>query len=126
MPKYLIDTSIIIDYLRGHKATVGLIEKLLSNNNQFYISVLTQAELYSGKSSRQHASRQALAGLIVSFKKIPIDEITAIESGYLKRDYGITLFDAIIAATAINNRMILLTRDRDFTKIKTLKRLRVI
>lgn len=126
MSRYLIDTSIIIDYLRGHRPTVRWLKELLSNNHQLYLSVLTQAELYAGLSSRKYEFRQALASLTVSFKKIPIDEDTAVRAGYLKRDYGVTLFDAVIAATAINNRLTLITRDKDFSRIKELKRLKVI
>jgi len=126
MSKYLIDTSIIIDYLRDHKPTVNLVDELLVKNNQFYISVLTQAELYSGKSSRKYAFKHALSGLMVAFKKIPLDESTAVKAGHLKRDYNVTLFDAIIAATAIGNRLILFTRDKDFVKIEGLKKLKVI
>lgn len=126
MRKYLIDTSIIIDYLRDHQPTVEIVDMLLNKNNQFYISVLTQAELYSGLSTKKPSLKQALATLTVSFKKIPLDEMTAVEGGYLKRNFQVTLFDALIAATAINNRMTLLTRDRDFSRIKKLKKLKVI
>ena len=126
MSKYLIDTSLIIDYLRDHRPTVRLLKELLSNNNQLYLSVLTQAELYAGLSSRKYEFRHALASLTVSFKKILLDEDTAVKAGYLKRDYDVTLFDAIIAATALNNRVTLITRDKDFNRIKELKKLKII
>jgi len=126
MSKYLIDTSIIIDYLRNHQPTIKLVDELLRERNQFYISVLTQAELYSGRSTKKYAFRQSLAALTVAFRKIPLDEETAIGAGYLKRDYQVTLFDAIIAATAINSRMALITRDKDFSQIKVLKKLKII
>lgn len=126
MSKFLIDTSIIIDYLRDHQPTVRLVDELLKKNNQFYISVLTQAELYSGLSTRKHSFKHALASLTVAFKKIPLDEDAAVNGGYLKRDYQVTLLDALIAQTAIGNRMTLITRDKDFLKIKRLKKLKVI
>jgi len=70
MSKFLIDTSIIVDYLRKHQPTVQLIDRLFQKGHQLYISVLTQAELYSGLSTRKARVRHSLAFLIIPFKKI--------------------------------------------------------
>lgn len=41
----LIDTDVLIDYLRGNPAAVGYVEGL---SERFLISVITVAELYAG------------------------------------------------------------------------------
>jgi len=55
-----------------------------------------------------------------------VNEEVAINGGYLARDSKVDIFDAIIAATAINNRMTLITRDKDFNRIKELKKLKIV
>ena len=49
MSKMLIDTNIIIDYLRGHQPAKVFFDKLRSTG-ELIISVVTKMELYTGKS----------------------------------------------------------------------------
>lgn len=100
MPKLLlVDTDVIIDYLRGQADAVAYIEIL---TNPLFISTITVAELYSGV--RDDKEREALKTFIAAFEIIPVSEEIAVKGGLYRRDYNkshkIGLADALIAATA--------------------------
>ncbi|MGB2682324.1 MAG: type II toxin-antitoxin system VapC family toxin [Candidatus Competibacter sp.] len=95
----LIDTDVIIDYLRGQVNAVDYIERL---TNPLLISVITVAELYSGV--REGEERTALETFLSAFELVTVSEEIAVKGGLHRRDYGkshkIGLADALIAATA--------------------------
>ena len=96
---YLLDTDVIIDYLRGQTDSVTYIEGL---NAPFLISVVTVAELYSGV--REGDERRVLADFLSTFELVPVSTEIAIAGGLYRRDWGrshkVGLADALIAATA--------------------------
>jgi predicted nucleic acid-binding protein len=95
----LIDTDVLIDYLRGQAEAVSYLEGL---TEQTLISVVTVAELYAGV--REGAEREALDSFIAAFEIVPVNQTIASLGGLNRRDYGkshgVGLADAIIAATA--------------------------
>jgi predicted nucleic acid-binding protein len=95
----LIDTDILIDYLRGFQAAVHFLESL---ENDLIISTINVAEVYSG--IRDH-ERDLVKNFLDCFEIVPLDEAIALEGGLLRRNYGkshgVGLADAIVAATAI-------------------------
>lgn len=95
----LIDTDVLIDYLRGNPAAVGYVEGL---SERFLISVITVAELYAGVFDGDE--RIALESLLSEFEIIPVSKPIAVSGGLYRRAYrkshGVGLADAIIAATA--------------------------
>ena len=100
MPEVLlIDTDVIIDYLREQVDAVAYIESL---TNPLLISGVTVAELYSGV--REGEERTALETFISAFEVVPVSEQIAVKGGLYRRDYSKThkvgLADALIAATA--------------------------
>src|SRR6185503_3107534 len=102
LPKFmrlLIDTDVLIDYLRDQAEAVLYLESL---TDTLLVSVMTVAELYAGV--RDGAERTALDSFIQAFEVIPINESIAIQGGLFRRDYrkshNAGLADAIIAATA--------------------------
>lgn len=64
---FLIDTDVVIDYLRGNVDAVAYIEGLSGNN---FISAITVAELYAGV--RDGAERTALESFIRAFQVVEI------------------------------------------------------
>ena len=99
MPELLIDTDVLIDYLRGQADALAYIESL---TDPLLISVVTVAELYSGV--REGEERKALETFISAFERMPISEEIAATGGLYRRDYSkshkVGLADALIAATA--------------------------
>lgn len=99
MALLLIDTDVLIDYLRERQQAVAYLESLAE---PALISAVTVAELYAGV--REGKERSALDIFIRAFEVIPLDTEVAIKGGLYRRDYGKShgtgLADAMIAASA--------------------------
>ena len=100
MPKtLLVDTDVMIDFLRGHPKAVALVKK---HSSRIILSSIVAAELYAGV--RGDEELDALDNLISLFRVIPVSASLARTGGLYRRDYckahGVGLADAIVAATA--------------------------
>jgi predicted nucleic acid-binding protein len=97
--RLLIDTDVLVDYLRGQSAAVTWLEGLADPP---LISSITVAELYAGV--RDGDERIALDAFISACEILPIDEQIAVKGGIFRRDYGkshgVGLADELIAASA--------------------------
>lgn len=104
----LIDTDVLIDYLRGQADAVADLEGL---TDTLMMSVITQAELYSGV--REGTERSALDAFVTVFDRVDVDPEIARVGGLFRRDYGpshkVGLADALIAATSEHRRATLVT-----------------
>jgi predicted nucleic acid-binding protein len=109
-PAILVDTDILIDYLRGVPAAVQYLEGLDADLN---LSVINVAELFAGV---RDSERDAVNALIECFEVFPLDYSLAIRGGLIRRDFGkshgVGLADAIIAATAERLGCVLATLNR--------------
>lgn len=122
MKKILLDTSVLIDFLRRKDKVDTLLNKI--SNNEFYISIVTHTELYSGKSVwEEKEARRELEKLLSIIKVLPlITEISQIAGKIKAYNNDRTLLDCIIAATAIYHKLDLATLNtKDFEKIKGIK-----
>jgi len=116
----LIDSSLIIDFLRRKDKSNSWFYSLVAGGKQLVASVITQAELYAGKSVWEKRRAQNELKLIFSALNIlPLSENIAVESGRIRAIYGIDLIDAIIAATAISKSLPLATLNPKHFKIIT-------
>ena len=104
----LIDTDVMIDYLRGRAEGVAYLEGL---TEPLAVSTISVAELYAGV--REGDERLALEKFLEAFEIIPVDQTIAVTGGLFRRDYGKShstgLADALIAATAENKQLNLVT-----------------
>jgi toxin FitB len=106
----LIDTDIFIDHLRGAVA-------LKPGRHRLHYSVITRAELFAG-STVTNLSAQLLA----PFKELAIDRAIAERGGRVAREFGIRLPDALIAATALEHQLGLVTRNvKHFQTVRGLR-----
>jgi predicted nucleic acid-binding protein len=118
MSAMLIDTDVLIDFLRGLENAKGFIASL---PKQVYVSAITVAELHVGV--RNGKERTALTEFLDTLETIVLDAELAAEGGLLRRDYGkshgVGLNDALIAATALKNRLQLVTlNDKHYPMVK--------
>lgn len=108
----LVDTSVLIDYLRGNQAAAELIEQERSAG-PLHASEITRLEVLAGiRPAEQDMTRRLLSTLAWH----PLDEQVAEEAGALGRrwlasHHAIDGADLAIAATAIYNGARLLTRN---------------
>lgn len=106
--RLLIDTDVLVEYLRGRSEAVEYLEGLTSD---LYISVISMAELFAGV--RGDEEEKSLKQLLLAFVALPVTEKTARLGGLYRRDYGGShgtgLADALIAATSEENGADLVT-----------------
>ena len=118
----LIDTDVLIWYMRGNKKAYNLIEKL----DGFYISVVTYIELVQGMRNKQELTelRKAIRDWNTNILYIN-EEISAKAMFYVERHYlshSLQLADALVSATAIVNGLPLLTaNDKHYRMINQLE-----
>lgn len=106
----LVDTDVFIDHLRGARP-------LLTGGHRLHYSVITRAELFSGTRGVREA-----AALLAPLGEVPVDREIAERAGRIRRETGLRLPDALIAATASSRSMLLATRNRrDFTRVPGLE-----
>ena len=118
---YLIDTCILIDYLRGKEEAVAFLEGLKA---PALISAMTVAELYAGV--RDGEERQRTEVFLGAFEVVPVTEALAQQGGLYRRDYGPTrgtdLIDGLIAATTQEKTARLATlNDRHFPMLSRVR-----
>jgi hypothetical protein len=107
---HLLDTCVLIDYLRDDEAAVQLIRRLARRPS---VSVVTIAELYAGV--RNGREREGIEALLVLLDARNVDfEIARLAGGYrlqYRRSHGVAMPDALIAATARVHGARLVTRN---------------
>lgn len=108
MPRYLIDTDVLIEYLRGRERAAKFLEGM---EGELMISAVTVAELSSGV--RAGDEMDALDEFLSAFQVIPVDDQLARRGGLIRQQYhpshGTGLADALIAATALDRQAPLVT-----------------
>jgi len=108
---YLLDTTVIIDCLRGRKEVVEFLTKLASEGLVVGCCAINIAEVYAGMKENE---RQVTKKFLDSLEYYEMTRNLAELAGEYKREYagkGITLSlsDVIIAAVTISNNLILVT-----------------
>ena len=119
--RFLIDTDVLIDYLRGREQAVKFLEKL---KGDLLISSITVAELYSGV--RAVEEERALDQFLQAFLVIEADQAIAKKAGLYRHEFskshGTGLADALIAASAESRHVILVSLNRrHFPMVKGMK-----
>lgn len=111
MAEVLVDTDVCIDHLEGTARLPGRRATLA-------YSVVTRAELLAGPEAQHEPACRLLAPL----REIPVDRRVAERAGALRREAGLRLPDALVAATALVHHLTLHSRNlRDFRKVTGLR-----
>ena len=120
--KVLFDSSILIDHLRKVEGAEKLVIKISEKELIGYISVITEAELLSGKECKKSSKKSAVENLIKLFMQIDVNKQIAQKAGEFRRNYDVPLDDCIIAATAFHQKCKIWTKNKkDFQKIKEIE-----
>lgn len=118
----LLDASVIIDFLRIKDKSGSLFYKLTFEDSKFLASIVTHAELYSGKSVWENKVAYDELGII--FENVEIASLTrevSVYAGEIRAKYDLDLVDAIIASTAIQLGIPLVTFNvKHFSRVKNL------
>ena len=109
--RLLLDTDVLVEYLRGRQEAIEYLEGLESD---LFVSDVSVAELFSGVKGDQE--ERSLEQFLLAFTALPVTEGVARLGGFYRRDFrpshGTGLADALIAATAEENGVDLVTLNR--------------
>jgi predicted nucleic acid-binding protein len=106
----LVDTDVFIDHLRGAVA-------IKPGRHRLHYSVVTRAELFAGNTATNLSTQ-----LLAPFKELSVDRAVAERAGRIAREFGVRLPDALIAATALEHGLGLVTRNmNDFVAVRGLR-----
>ncbi len=106
----LVDTDIFIDHLRGALP-------LKPGRHRLSYSVITRAELFAGATGTDLAAR-----VLSPFREIRVDRPIAERAGRIRRESGLRMPDALIAATALERKLSLATRNKKhFEQVRGLR-----
>ncbi len=97
----LLDTDVLIDHLRGHR-------RLKLFDPEWKISVVTRCELFAGRNTDEPRLQRTLDQI----DELSVDRVIAESAGRIRRKTRIDVPDALIAATAIEHGMPVMTRNR--------------
>jgi len=125
MKRYLLDTSIVIKYLKGTPEVVELIDSL---EGEVFSSYLVLAELYEGIFRSKNEVEQKILEYFSTFDLVfGLDETISKEFGKIRAELKqkgtiIEDIDILVAATCLANDLTLVTLNKKhFERIKGLK-----
>ncbi len=115
--KYLLDTNIIVGYLRDKPGKRKLIKKLFTAGN-LSVSLITYGELeYGARKSKEYATEKGkveqcfndLEIEVLSLKKATMEIFAKVKRNLELKGSGLDDFDLLIGATALENNTVLVT-----------------
>lgn len=122
MEKILVDTDVLIDFMRGYDERIkSLFYRIQKHETHASISLVSVTELYAGKDAEVEAKQTILTKLLAFFNIVLLDLSTAQLAGNIKRKYSLSLADSYIAATSLENGLPLLSfNNKHFKQIPEL------
>jgi predicted nucleic acid-binding protein len=98
----MLDTTVIIDYARGHAGGPEIVDRLFGETGQLFTCDIVTAEALSGGDEPEHL---VITGLLDAIEYVAIDPVGARWAGQRRRELRgrgrrAPLADALLAATA--------------------------
>lgn len=121
MPSFLIDTDVLIDISRGNTDAADFVDALAGD---IFIGRISAMELIIG--ARNKRDQKIIEQFISQYAIKELSDAIGHESHQRLKQYaksnGLTVADALIAATAIVNALVLVSRNaKHFQPIKELR-----
>lgn len=121
MAKILLDSDVIIEWLRGHEPFVTKIPQLVEEHSQLFWTPVSVAEIFSGVRKGEEAR---VANLFVLLESVSISPDIGKKAGEYLRSYAKThaveIADALVAASAFTENLSLWTLNRKHYPMKDL------
>lgn len=119
MAKVLLDSDVIIEWLRGHEPFVQQVSKLIEEHSELFWSPVSVAEIYAGI---RKGEEEAVANLFLVLEPVAITlNVGKKAGGYLNsyaKSHSVELGDALIAACASTEGLKLWTLNRKHYPMK--------
>jgi predicted nucleic acid-binding protein len=125
MRRYLLDTGILVAYLQGNPTIVQLVSPMLTSQEVatsmvVYAEVVEHFKSFPEFATRKRQLQQLLRYISPYFLTYPILERYADIRRSLRKPYGKGLIgdiDTLIAATALERKLTVITYDKDFQRV---------
>jgi hypothetical protein len=108
---FLIDSNVLIDVSRGYRAAIDYVDGLTES---WAISQVTALELIVGARDRREVA--TIDGFLSPYLVVPLSESIGTRAYELLKTYakshGLHVFDSLIAATAMESGITLVTLNR--------------
>jgi tRNA(fMet)-specific endonuclease VapC len=108
---YLVDTDILVDISRNNEAAMDFLDRL---DGSWSMSIITALELIVGARNKKEVIQ--IDQLVAVYSAIPLTaEIGNSSYGLLRqfaKSHGLRVFDSLIAATAIEENLTLLSKNK--------------
>ena len=122
MAKILLDSDVLIEWLRGQEPVVTQILNLVNDHAELFWTPVSIAEIFAGA---RKGEEDAIAGLFLLLEPVPITADIGRQAGqYLKsysRSHAVELADALIAACATVEGLVLWTRNKKHYPMKDIR-----
>jgi len=114
--RYLLDSNILIGFLNGDKKIIDwILERKRENKFSLSISFISKIEVLSLKELKNGQVNE-LEKFLNSFYMVYLSDEIINLSAALRRKNFLSLGDAVVVATAISNKLILVTNDKVLIK----------
>ncbi|MCG2692161.1 type II toxin-antitoxin system VapC family toxin [Microgenomates group bacterium] len=119
----LLDTSVLIDFLRQKQKRNTWFYALAKQGQPLAASIITHTELFAGVSVWEKSkARKELEAIFSGISLILLNQEVSILAGKIRAKNKTDLIDAIIAATAVSEKITLATLNpKHFKKISGLR-----
>ncbi len=108
---YLVDTDVLVDVSRNNQAAIDFLDQL---DDSWSMSIITALELIVGARNKKEVTQ--IDQLVAVYSAIPLTtEIGNSSYGLLRqfaKSHGLRVFDSLIAATAIEENLTLLSKNK--------------
>jgi len=112
---YLLDSNILIGFLNGSQKEIDFVMNAEKDSKSLCFSVISKIEILSLNNLNEEKI-QNIEKFLSVFHELYLSDDVSLLSARLRRNLKLTLGDAIILATAILRRMILVTNDKILIK----------
>ena len=123
MQRVVLDTNILIDFLRQPKKATLFRRLLQKKKLKILLPAVVLTELYVGKSAARASGERRVKNILKKVDLVLADQKISRRAGVLMREYPhLYLADALVAATALKEKAHLCTFNRShFKEISGLK-----
>lgn len=110
----MLDTTVLVDVLRGRAAAYAMLAEAVRSGHELGTSAINLAEVYSGIRSHEEIDAREFLGTLTFF---PVTSSIAERGGRMRNELArrgttVGLADAVIAATALEHGLALVTDNR--------------